>query len=61
VRAGVGVAGCAARVTEKAATTATEAAIELYESNNRDRQTVRAAVQGSLRTKTGRGSPDRKE
>jgi hypothetical protein len=40
------------------ATPAELAAIELYESSNRDRQTVRAAVQRSLKAKTGRGSPD---
>ncbi len=44
-----------------AATPAELAAIQLYESSNRDRQTVRAAVQRSLKTKTGRGSPDREE
>jgi hypothetical protein len=43
------------------ATPAELAAVQLYESSNRDRQTVRAAVQRSLKTKTGRGSPDRKE
>ncbi len=44
-----------------AATPAELAAIQLYEGSNRDRQTVRAAVQRSLKTKTGRGSPDREE
>jgi hypothetical protein len=44
-----------------AATPAELAAIQLYESSNRDRQTVRAAAQRSLKTKTGRGSPDREE
>jgi hypothetical protein len=43
------------------ATPAELAAVQLYESGNRDRQTVRAAMQRSLKTKTGRGSPDRKE
>jgi hypothetical protein len=43
------------------ATPAELAAVQLYESSNRDRQTVRAAVERSLKTKTGRGSPDRKE
>ncbi len=43
------------------ATPAELAAVQLYESSNRDRQTVRAAVQRSLKTKTGRGSPERKE
>jgi hypothetical protein len=40
------------------ATSAELAAVELYESSKRDRQTVRAAAQRSLKTKTGRGSPD---
>jgi hypothetical protein len=43
------------------ATPAELGAIELYESANRDRQTVRAAVQRNLKIKTGRGSPDRGE
>jgi hypothetical protein len=40
------------------ATPAELAAVELYESTNRDRQTVRAAAERYLKTKTGRGSPD---
>jgi hypothetical protein len=40
------------------ATTAELAAIELYEASNRNRQTVRAAAQRSLKIKTGRGSSD---
>jgi hypothetical protein len=43
------------------ATPAELAAIELFESSNRDRQSVRAAVQFSLKRKTGRGSPERQE
>jgi hypothetical protein len=39
------------------ATPAELAAIELYEASNRNRQTVRAAAQRSLKIKTGRGSP----
>ena len=34
------------------------AAVQLYESFNRDRQTVRAAAERNLKSKTGRGSPD---
>lgn len=34
------------------------AAVQLYESINRDRQTVRAAAERNLKSKTGRGSPD---
>jgi hypothetical protein len=41
-----------------ASTPAELAAVELYESANRDRQTVRAAAERYLKTKTGRGSPD---
>lgn len=40
------------------ATPAELAAVELYEGINRDRQTVRAAAERYLKTKTGRGSPD---
>ena len=40
------------------ATPAELAAVQLYESLNRDRQTVRAAAERNLKTKTGRGSPD---
>jgi hypothetical protein len=40
------------------ATPAELAAVQLYESINRDRQTVRAAAERSLKSKTGRGSPD---
>ena len=43
------------------ATPAELAGIELYESAHRNRQTVLAAAQRSLKTKTGRGSPDRRE
>jgi hypothetical protein len=43
------------------ATPAELAGIELYESVHRNRQTVLAAAQRSLKTKTGRGSPDRRE
>jgi hypothetical protein len=45
-----------ARLSE--ATPAELAAVELYESTNRDRQTVRAAAERYLKLKTGRGSPD---
>jgi hypothetical protein len=41
-----------------ASTPAELATVELYESANRDRQTVRAAAERYLKTKTGRGSPD---
>lgn len=41
-----------------ASTPAELAAVELYESTNRDRQTVRAAAERHLKAKTGRGSPD---
>jgi hypothetical protein len=34
------------------------AAVQLYESIHRDRQTVRAAAERNLKSKTGRGSPD---
>jgi hypothetical protein len=34
------------------------AAVQLYESFNRNRQTVRAAAERSLKSKTGRGSPN---
>jgi hypothetical protein len=40
------------------ATPAELAAIQLYESLNRDRQTVRAAAERNLKLKTGRGSPN---
>jgi hypothetical protein len=40
------------------ATAAELAAVQLYESINRDRQTVRAAAERNLKSKTGRGSPD---
>jgi hypothetical protein len=40
------------------ATPAELAAVQLYESLNRDRQTVRAAAERNLKIKTGRGSPD---
>ena len=40
------------------ATAAELAAVQLYESINRDRQTVRAAAERNLKLKTGRGSPD---
>jgi hypothetical protein len=40
------------------ATPAELAAVQLYESINRDRQTVRAAAERNLKSKTGRGSPD---
>jgi hypothetical protein len=40
------------------ATPAELAAVQLYESFNRDRQTVRAAADRNLKSKTGRGSPD---
>ena len=40
------------------ATPAELAAIELYETANRNRQTVLDAAQRSLKTKTGRASPD---
>jgi hypothetical protein len=40
------------------ATPAELAAVQLYESINRDRQTVRAAAARNLKSKTGRGSPD---
>jgi hypothetical protein len=40
------------------ATAAELAAVQLYESLNRDRQTVRAAAARNLKSKTGRGSPD---
>jgi hypothetical protein len=40
------------------ATPAELAAVQLYESFNRDRQTVRAAAERNLKSKTGRGSPD---
>jgi hypothetical protein len=40
------------------ATPAELAAVQLYESINRDRQTVRAAAERNLKLKTGRGSPD---
>jgi hypothetical protein len=40
------------------ATPAELAAVQLYESINRDRQTVRAAAERNLKTKTGRGSPE---
>jgi hypothetical protein len=43
------------------ATPAELAGIELYESAHRNRQTVLEAAQRSLKTKTGRGSPDRRE
>ena len=43
------------------ATAAELAGIELYESTHRNRQTVLAAAQLGLKTKTGRGSPDRRE
>jgi hypothetical protein len=43
------------------ATPAELAGIELYESAHRNRQTVLAAAQRSLKTKTGRGSPDQRE
>ena len=43
------------------ATPAELAGIELYETANRHRQTVLDAAQRSLKTKTGRGSPDRTE
>ena len=43
------------------ATPAELAGIELYESAHRNRQTVLAAAQRSLKIKTGRGSPDRRE
>jgi hypothetical protein len=41
-----------------AATPAELATVQLYESLHRNRQTVRAAAERSLKTKTGRGSPD---
>ena len=44
-----------------AATPAELAGIELYETAHRNRQTVLDAAQRSLKTKTGRGSPDRRE
>jgi hypothetical protein len=40
------------------ATPAELAAVQLYESINRDRQTVRAAAERNLKSKTGRGSPN---
>jgi hypothetical protein len=40
------------------ATPAELAAVQLYESFHRDRQTVRAAAERNLKSKTGRGSPD---
>jgi hypothetical protein len=40
------------------ATPAQLAAVQLYESIHRDRQTVRAAAERNLKSKTGRGSPD---
>ena len=40
------------------ATAAELAAVQLYESINRDRQTVRAAAERNLKSKTRRGSPD---
>jgi hypothetical protein len=40
------------------ATPAELAAIQLYESLNRDRQTVRAAAERNLKLKSGRGSPN---
>jgi hypothetical protein len=40
------------------ATAAELAAVQLYESINRDRQTVRAAAERNMKSKTGRGSPD---
>jgi hypothetical protein len=40
------------------ATPAELATVQLYESFNRDRQTVRAAAERNLKSKTGRGSPD---
>ena len=43
------------------ATPAELAGIELYESAHRNRQTVMDAAQRTLKTKTGRGSPDRRE
>jgi hypothetical protein len=43
------------------ATPAELAAIELFESSNRNRESVRAAVQRSLKLKTGRGSLERQE
>jgi len=45
----------------EAATPAELAGIELYESAHRNRQTVMDAAQRTLKTKTGRGSPDRRE
>ena len=45
----------------EAATPAELAGIELYESAHRNRQTVMEAAQRTLKTKTGRGSPDRRE
>jgi hypothetical protein len=41
-----------------AATPAELATVQLYESLHRNRQTVRAAAERNLKTKTGRGSPD---
>ena len=43
------------------ATPAELAGIELYETANRHRQTVLEAAGRSLRSKTGQGSPDRRE
>jgi hypothetical protein len=40
------------------ATPAELAAVQLYESFHQDRQTVRAAAERNLKSKTGRGSPD---
>ena len=40
------------------ATAAELAAVQLYESINRDRQTVHTAAERNLKSKTGRGSPD---
>ena len=56
---GLTAADVIARIDD--ATPAELAGIELYESAHRNRQTVLAAAQRSLKTKTGRGSPDRRE
>ena len=56
---GLTAADVIARIDD--ATPAELAGIELYESAHRNRQTVLAAAQRSLKIKTGRGSPDRRE